>query len=1132
MYIYYQFFLKKVKYVNIHTNHNTSLLELKGFQISQIAADPIGRCVALCGTDELVICPLKHPSQYSAFSLPSKLGCSGLAWHPNDHTKLAIARSNKCELLLWDVNECRLSTNTSLGGYVRVINSLDWSPVHPFLIATTSADQFRAICVWDLRDMSRPVRSMESLSSPIIVKWNRFLSEKFATCHSSGVRTWDLRSNVPEQYISVQADHVRDFDWSPQNVNQMVTVSEYSEMRLWDTENPSYPLKKVRFHEIKLKKVIYTPSGDHIIILPEQSHWSVHGISVWSSAGLTQSHDLFQVMESHDNSGTNNNGITVNKTSANSIVNSNNNNNGNSNNNHINDQQICQPRSTDSYILDMNWLICSSSNLPFSPLTTTDDHELTTNFILDNEISTANQNLEYCPKKNVNLLTWSMDNILRVYPIHFKSISHHDNEPLSNQANKQTRIIKEKSEDLLDDKLSTNFNPKTNQSKKFNNTSTNNLNKLKVIDPQHRGEDFGQRSSVSKSCLSISKSGPNADPKCGNQEDSAFQFLAQELSLLSHRAGQYKLEEMDLINRTAKLILFYCRRNHHHHYSLCSVTNTLRRRRHSSVMNNEGLDSLLLPPTADLISQMEFSEHSNFWNVHHRNLSSTTDTERTISNRTSISNSAVSVDNEESTHLTNYPSNHPFTLTFDNSHELENSTSNNTHNYEMPLAGSIILSIEFPDNYPLNGAIPEFHVLDCSPPLPPEVLDELKDVLYSTASELVSTSRGCVEPCIRNAVITLQTYPTLSNQIENNSKKINLTNLSTTNYDMLNVNMDALNKPIMDTTASLKQKCHYTIGIPFPRTSGVHFTTNGLIVTFGLPESLSFIRNSIKSTSSDDKCQVELTNNNNNNDTKKDWTPQSFSEYQTFIQRFSSANREYNDDMRRSFQNCIGNIIDSFARFEVDCKEQQRQQHQPHKKQKIITELIDKNRLSFKMNVELNQNSMNSTDNDAEVKKNSFESARVTEQKWFNSISTTHPNSPDVQNPTEIFLSHFSMIYPSTIQIYDMSPLIWDRHLMYDYSLNTENLQQMCIHNLHAVYNTHRKDLIRFWQYALVMSISFSHTDHSHQVYQPLASQLIGRPLFDTWIRHFLRIHDVQSLAMLVLVLQRLNHINELKNIE
>ncbi|XP_018648670.1 hypothetical protein Smp_154620 [Schistosoma mansoni] len=1009
-------------------------------------------------TDELVICPLKHPSQYSGFSLPSKLGCSGLAWHPNDHTKLAIARRNRCELLLWDVNECRLSTNTSLGGYVRVINSLDWSPVHPFLIATTSTDQFRAICVWDLRDMSRPVRAIESLFT-LYYELNEVenLDHYIFNNQPKGI-AFNARqqgpkfdhSNVPEQYISVQADHVRDFDWSPQNVNQMVTVNECSEMRLWDIENPSYPLKKVRFHEIKLKKVIYTPSGDHIIILPEQSHWSVHGISVWSSANLTQSHDLFQVIESHDNSNTNNSGITVNKTSTNGM-------------------QICQPRSTDSYILDMNWLICSSSNLPFSSSTMTDDHELTTNFILDNEMSTTNQNLEYCPKKNVHLLTWSMDNILRVYPIHFKSISLHDNEPLLNQANKQTRIIKEKSEDLLDDKLSTNFNPKTNQSKKFGNAPTSSLNKPK-----------------------------------------------------------YKLEEMDLINRTAKLILFYCRRNHHHHYSLCSVTNTFRRRRHSSVMNNEGLDSLLLPSTTDLISQMEFSEHSNFWKAHHRNLSSTTDTEHTISNQTSNSNSAVSVDNEESTHLTNDPSNHS---TFDNSHELENSTNNNTRNCEMPLAGSIILSIEFPDNYPLNGAIPEFHVLDCSPPLPPEVLDELRNVLYSTASELVSTSRGCVEPCIRNAVITLQTYPTLNNQIESNSKKLNLTNLSTTNYDMFNINMDKLNKPIIDTTASMKQKCHYTIGIPFPRTSGVHFTTNGLIVTFGLPESLSFIRNSLKLTSSDVNCQVELTNtttNNNSNDIKKDWTPQSFSEYQKFIHRFSSTNREYNNDMKRSFQNCIGNIIDSFARFEVDCKEQQRQKHQPHEKQKCIHEVVDKNRLSFKMNTELNRNSINSTADDTEVK-NSFESSHVTEQKWLNSISTTHPNSPDVQNPNEMFFSHFSMIYPSTIQIYDMSPLIWDRHLMYDYSLNTENLQQMCIHNLHAVYNTHRKDLIRFWQYALVMSISLGHTDHSHQVHQPLASQLIGRPLFDTWIRHFLRIHDVQSLAMLVLVLQSLNRINELK---
>ncbi|KAH8851488.1 WD repeat-containing protein 59 [Schistosoma japonicum] len=937
------------------TDPNTNLLELKGFQISQIAADPIGRCVALCGINELVISPLKHPSQYSAFSLPSKLGCSGLAWHPNDHTKLAIARSNKCELLLWDANECRLSTNTSLGGYVRVINSLDWSPVHPFLLATTSADQFRAICVWDLRDMSRPVRAIESLSSPVIVKWNRFLSGKFATCHSSGVRTWDLRISVPEQYISVQTDHIRDFDWSPQNVNQLVTISEYSEMRLWDIENPSYPLKKVRLHEIKLKK----------------------------------------------------------------------------------------------------------------------------------------------PSENVHLLTWSVDQTLRAYPIHFKSASLHDSEPIVNQSNKQTRIIKEKSNELTNDKLSTNVNPKINQSKKIGYVPSSSLNKPKVTDSQPRGEEYGQRTSVSKPCLSVSKSGMNTDSKSSNQEDSAFQFLAQELSLLSHRAGQYKLEEMDLINRTAKLILFYCRRNHHHHYSLCSVTNTCGRPRPNAVMNNEGLDSLLLPSTTDLISQMEFSEHPNSWKVHRRN-SLSIDTDQTSLNRVNISNSTAICDNKVNVPLTKHPSSHSFNVLIDSSHEIDKFTAIDNR---MPLAGSIILSIEFPDNYPLNGALPEFHVLDCSPPLPPEVLDELKSVLYSTASELVCASRGCVEPCIRNAVITLQTYPTLNKQAGNDITNLKLPSLSNRNYDGFGVKINKFTKPTnTDTIAPIKRKCKLSMGIPFPKTSGAHFTTSGLIVTFGLPESLSYIRKSFKSTSIDDKCQIDLKNNasptttNNDNDYTKDWTPQSFNGYQTFIHQFSSTNREYNNDMRKSFQYCIGNIIDSFARLEADCNEHKRQCLNPNH----TTELIGS---PFESNLESRQNSVDSTtnnnsdgSNNTEIK-DSYESNGVSEPKWIDSMSTLCLKYVDSKNSYEI--------------------------------LNTDNLQRMCIHNLHVVYNVHRKDLIRFWQYAVVLSISLSHTENSHQVYQPLASQLIGRP-----IRHFLRIHDVQSLAMLALVLQKLNQINEFKHPE
>nr|CAH8822379.1 unnamed protein product [Trichobilharzia regenti] len=1203
---------------------NTNLLELKGFQISQIAADATGRFVALCGTNELVLSPLKNPSNYSAFSLPSKSGCSGLAWHPNDSTRLAVVRSNKCELLVWDANECRLSTSTSLGGYVRVINSLDWSPMHPFLLATTSADQFRAICVWDLRDLSRPIRAMESLSSPILVKWNRFLSGKFATCHSSGVRVWDLRTSVPQQYLSVQGDAIRDFDWSPKNTNQLVTISDDPQLCLWDIENASCPVKKVRLHDIKMRKVLYTPSGDHIVILPEQSYWPVHGITVWTSATLTQSYDLFL---KKDNTNANNTGdnqnlktstggntsttttTTATTTTTNTSVSSNTGflsasasslssittivntafssnptattttttsnatgatTNNPVTNNHLCDESTCQPYSTDSYILDMNWLVFSPNIL----LPQNDDETptvvtppTTTNFLLDNEMAMAYPNLDYCPRKLTHLLTWSVDQVLRGYPIHSRTIAHHDTEPATNQSSKQNRITQEESTGHI---LEDNTILKTSHSKKTGCTTTSSSNKSKPFELQIRGEDFCQRSSISKSNLSVSAIGGSADIKNTNQEDSAFQFLAQELSLLSPRAGQYKLEEVDLINRTAKLILFYCRRKHYHHYTLCSITNALRRRRHSADINNEGLDSLLLPSTTDLISQMELSEHSNLWiTQHHRDsLSSSGDIDSTALNDINFTGECNSQTNIQATNnMLNHCSS---ALTMSNqSIKIVNDNDSNISSLAgggMPLAGSIILSVEFPVCYPLGDALPEFHILDCNPSLPADVLDELKNVLHSTASEFVLSSRGCVEPCIRNAVITLQTYPVSHSQIERNSSSVSskLVHSSSIRYD---INDDTLTKisslhnnqpdeifmPSGETIIKRKGK-HAAIGIPFPRTSGVHFTINGLLVMFGISETLSSIRATLKSTpvsmesianhDNNNDNRNKNQNNNNNPSNTKDWTPRSFNDYQIFMHQFTSIHQEYSTDMKKSFQNCIGSIIDSFVKLEENSVEKKAPteeagtgggggegEQMKQQKRCLNNEMIhDKVSLSpYKVNLPGSRNSFDTMENNKSGK-NSSESIQDMEQKWINPlVPSICPNFVDPKYLTKLIPGQFSTVYPSTVQIYDLSPLIWDRHLMYEYSLNTDNLQRLCTHNLNVVLHTHRKDLIRFWQYALVLSVSFDRSNNIYQTCQPLASQLIGRPLFNTWIKHFLRIHDIQSLAMAVLVLQSLHRINELQ---
>ncbi|VDP79716.1 unnamed protein product [Echinostoma caproni] len=173
-----------------HPHH----IELQEVQASRIAVDPSGQFAALAGPKELTVFALDQPIQLHTFPLNIRSDPAGLAWHPDDPGQLAVVRHTRCELLKWDLVEGRLSFLHSLGGYVRPITSFDWSPCHPHLLVTASADQFRAICVWDLRDLTRPTRAIESLSAPSVIKWSRVVQAKFACSHRNEIRLWDLRT--------------------------------------------------------------------------------------------------------------------------------------------------------------------------------------------------------------------------------------------------------------------------------------------------------------------------------------------------------------------------------------------------------------------------------------------------------------------------------------------------------------------------------------------------------------------------------------------------------------------------------------------------------------------------------------------------------------------------------------------------------------------------------------------------------------------------------------------------------------------------------------------------------------------------------------------------------------------------
>ncbi|KAL3307661.1 hypothetical protein Ciccas_013819 [Cichlidogyrus casuarinus] len=77
----------------------------------------------------------------------------------------------------------------------------------------------------------------------------------------------------------------------------------------------------------------------------------------------------------------------------------------------------------------------------------------------------------------------------------------------------------------------------------------------------------------------------------------------------------------------------------------------------------------------------------------------------------------------------------------------------------------------------------------------------------------------------------------------------------------------------------------------------------------------------------------------------------------------------------------------------------------------------------------------------------------------------------------------------------------------------------MAKHNLDLISSTkqQRKDLIQFWQYCLVLSqiqpndLAFPSRDLPYSLHIQAGIQL--------WMRHFLRIHDIQSVAMFSLFL-------------
>uniref|UniRef100_A0A183A9P1 RWD domain-containing protein n=1 Tax=Echinostoma caproni TaxID=27848 RepID=A0A183A9P1_9TREM len=280
--------------------------------------------------------------------------------------------------------------------------------------------------------------------------------------------------------------------------------------------------------------------------------------------------------------------------------------------------------------------------------------------------------------------------------------------------------------------------------------------------------------------------------------------LAQELSLLSPRAGQYKLEEIDLINRNAKLMLYYCRRKHFHHYTVCAVPDgSDRGRRNSAELDDNGdLESLLLPAN-DLLPSMDTSGRTEPWRQAARsksteeldNLSGCTrhssQSQPIKSNRSSTLNQSSEPVNPDTQSLVTTNSLSVQTCLLEDTRAVEFTT--------MPLCGTVTLSVAFPSTYP--ATIPVFTVTDSNPPLPNEVVEQLKQ---------------------RSGTQSVDTLDSASVRDQPSRSDEHATGIgATTEF-----------API----TSIRLEQDDALRCPFPRLSGGHFAPNGQLVTFGLSQ--------------------------------------------------------------------------------------------------------------------------------------------------------------------------------------------------------------------------------------------------------------------------------------------------------
>ncbi|VDO03829.1 unnamed protein product [Rodentolepis nana] len=416
---------------------------------------------------------------------------------------------------------------------------------------------------------------------------------------------------------------------------------------------------------------------------------------------------------------------------------------------------------------------------------------------------------------------------------------------------------------------------------------------------------------------------------------------------------------------------------------------------------------------------------------------------------------------------------------------------------------------------------------------------QLPDV-QNTANRTVSTSRGCLEPCIRKVFKHLSsTHLSFSSDEESKNDGDDTVLASSDPYvsylqDSIDGHGSGTSTTLDKSETSSTKPPSQDVFIPFPRTSGVSISPSGFMVTFGLHQPLVKIV----------AASAPVNNESSSKPNESTRTPRSYHDYRQLV-----------EGKEHLFIKATDSPLGSSRQQQLHTQFYHTPTGNSHppgilKRSRSAEDIcIDSSRVHSSTNP--SDASFRGSDSPKEVLRSRHFSGRNPEtgarkssitpsgRKITAALAAEQQKQQQQQHRRSSYVTRFTNLPLSTRKsscdrtfstgsplatISDLSALIpISKHLAENYSLDITDPRRMCSQNLLVALSAGRTDLIQFWSFVTTLSGASLRQAPFPGLIPPYASQSIGQSFFKTWLSHFLHLGDVQSLIMFGFVMAALD---------